>query len=226
MKRIYVIIPARSGSVGVTDKNILPVLGVPIIVRAYRVACSLPHDVRVIVSTDSSQYLRLVQKEGYSDLALRPTKLSTSSAFVIDTIQYELDRVGASNDDLIALLEPSFVGRRYPNLCKAIDMVNNNKADSCLGVYPVPAAFQLTKQFVRNNEGVKFIGPANVNRQQLPLSYVRSGEFYLSRVGLIREEQSLLGGRLEMLETALPFVNIDSVEDVERAINIPEKALD
>jgi CMP-N-acetylneuraminic acid synthetase len=105
-------------------------------------------------------------------------------------------------------------------------MVNNNKADSCLGVYPVPAAFQLTKQFVRNNEGVKFIGPANVNRQQLPLSYVRSGEFYLSRVGLIREEQSLLGGRLEMLETALPFVNIDSVEDVERAINIPEKALD
>lgn len=226
MKRLFAIIPARSGSIGVPDKNILPVGGIPLLVRAYRVARSLPLDVHVIVSTESSQYLTLLRKEGYSDAALRPPELSTSAAFVIDTILYELERVGASDDDLVVLLEPSFVGRRKTNLLQAIERVCCNEVDSCFGAYLVPAVFHHAKQFIRNGEQVQCIGPANINRQQLGPAYVRSGEFYLSRVALIRAERSLLGGRLAMFETAQPFVNIDHADDVERAHQIPNEAQD
>ena len=208
------------------DKNILPIGGIPLLVRAYRVACSLPLDVRVVVSTDSFRYLELLSEEGYADPALRPADLSTSGALVIDAILYELARVGALDDDLIVLIEPSFVGRRSTNLRQAIELVCCKEVDSCFGVYPVPAAFHHAKQFVRDGEQVQCVGPANINRQQLPQAYVRSGEFYLSRVALVRSERSLLGGRLAMFETAQPFVNIDHAADVERAVQIPNDAQD
>lgn len=226
MSRLFAIIPARSGSVSVPDKNILPIGGIPLLVRAYRVACSLPLDVRVIVSTDSSRYLALLGGEGYADPALRPAELSTSGALVIDTILYELARFGAADDDLIVLLEPSFVGRRSTNLRQAIKRVCCNEVDSCFGVYLVPEAFHHAKQFVRDGDQVRCVGPANINRQQLPPAYVRSGEFYLSRVGQVRAERSLLGGRIAMFETAQPFVNIDHAEDMVRAAQIPNDARD
>jgi CMP-N,N'-diacetyllegionaminic acid synthase len=227
MRRLFAIIPARSGSVGVPDKNIAIIGGVPLLVRAYRVACSLPLDVRVIVSTDSVHYLALLRTEGYCDPALRPTELATSGALVIDTILHELARVGAADDDLVVLLEPSFFGERIANLSLAIERVCREEADSCFGVYLVPAAFHHAKQYVRDGAVARPVGQqANVNRQQLPPAYVRSGEFYLSRVGLVRAELSLFGGRLSIFETTQPFVNIDTPEDMQRAVRIAEEAAD
>lgn len=227
MRRLFAIIPARSGSVGVTDKNIAIVGSVPLLVRAYRFACSLPLNVRVIVSTDSAHYLALLRTEGYSDPALRPTELANSGALVIDTILHELARVGAADDDLVVLLEPSFFGERSLNLSLAIERVCCEEVDSCFGVSAVPTAFHHAKQYVCDGAIARPVGrQANVNRQQLPPAYVRSGEFYLSKVGLVRAELSLFGGRLAIFETAQPFVNIDNPEDMERAVRIAEEAAD
>jgi CMP-N,N'-diacetyllegionaminic acid synthase len=227
MSNLFAIIPARSGSVGVPDKNIAVIGGVPLLVQAYRVARSLPLDVRVIVSTDSEHYLALLRSEGYSDPALRPIELATSGALVIDTILHELDRVKASNDDLVVILEPSFFGGRSANIVQAIERVCHGEVDSCFGVYAVPTAFHHSKQYVRNGDHAHPVGEqANVNRQQLPPAFVRSGEFYLSRIGLVRAERSLFGGRLAVFETAHPFVNIDEAEDMKRAARIAEEAAD
>ena len=223
MSNLFAIIPARSGSVGVPDKNIASIGGVPLLVRAYRVARSLPLNVHVIVSTDSPHYLTLLKPEGYKDTVLRSTELSSSGSLVIDTILHELARAGASNNDLVTLLEPSFVGRRRANLKMAIDRVSNGEADSCFGVYQVPTAFHYNKQYVHDGNLLQPVGQqANVNRQELQPAYVRSGEFYLSRVGQVRADRSLFGGRLAMFETAPPFVNIDNVEDMQRAARIAD----
>lgn len=226
MSRLLVIIPARSGSVGVPDKNILPIQGTPLLVRTYLFAKTLSDDANVVVSTDSSHYLSLVNLEGYNDTALRPAELSDSKALVIDTILYELRRVGAKSEDLVVVLEPSFVGRRETNLRLAINQIHHNEADSCFGVYRVPETFHYAKQFFQDGLQFRQIGPGNINRQQLPPAYVRSGEFYLSRVKFVRSERSLYGGRLQLFETAEPFVNIDTPEDGRQALMIPMDALD
>ncbi len=209
------------------DKNIATVGGVPLLVRAYRVARSLPRLARVIVSTDSPRYLSLLEAEGYQDPALRPADLSTSGALVVDAILHELARVAATDDDLVVLLEPSFVGRRRSNLMAALECLARADADSCFGVYQVPPAFHHAKQYVRDGILARPVGQqANVNRQQLPPAYVRSGEFYLSRVGLVRSTRSLFGGRLAMFETTQPFVNIDDPEDMHRAEVISQECAD
>lgn len=221
MNNLFVIIPARSGSVGVPDKNIAEIGGQPLLVRAYRAASNLQCVKQVIVSTDSARYLEILKTESYADPSLRPTELSTSNSLVIDTIIYELARVDASDNDLVAVLEPSFVGKRIANLQLAIENVRNGSVDSCFGAYRVPIAFHHAKQYVNEGGLAKSVGrELNINRQQLSPAFVRSGEFYLSRVSNVRAERSLFGGRLKMFETSQPFVNIDSAEDMKQAIMI------
>jgi CMP-N,N'-diacetyllegionaminic acid synthase len=227
MSKIFAIIPARAGSLGVSDKNIAVVGGVPLLVRSYRIANSLPFEIQTIVSTDSSHYLNLLATEGYGDPSQRPPHLATSESLVIDTIIYELSRCGAQDTDLILLLEPSFVGIRKKNIIAAVNLMQHGEIDSCFGAYSVPPAFHHSKQYVCSGEFAKPVGDKlNINRQQLNTAFVRSGEFYLSRVSLARIERSLFGGRLKILETEKPFVNIDNLDDMANAQLIAEQYIE
>ncbi len=61
--KIYALIPARSGSKGLPDKNILPIDGHPLIAYSIAFARRLPID-RIIVSTDSSAYGEIATRYG------------------------------------------------------------------------------------------------------------------------------------------------------------------
>jgi len=70
------LIPARSGSKRVPDKNIRPLAGHPLI--AYTIAAALQSDVfaTVIVSTDSEQYADIAWYYGAEVLFLRPSEFA------------------------------------------------------------------------------------------------------------------------------------------------------
>ena len=61
MKEVFALIPARSGSKGIPDKNIKLLDGVPLI--AYSIAAALQSSIidRVIVSTDSEEYAEIAR---------------------------------------------------------------------------------------------------------------------------------------------------------------------
>ena len=58
------IIPARSGSKGIPDKNIQDLQGFPLIAYSIGVAKMSKEISRVIVSTDSDQYAKIAKKFG------------------------------------------------------------------------------------------------------------------------------------------------------------------
>ena len=74
MKKIA-IIPARSGSKGLKDKNIIDLCGKPLI--AYSIEAATKSDIfdRVIVSTDSKGYKDIAEQYG-AEVLLRDEKLS------------------------------------------------------------------------------------------------------------------------------------------------------
>ena len=78
MKRIA-IIPARSGSKGVKDKNIIDLCGRPLISYSIEAACKAKVFDRVIVSTDSKRYAK-ISKEWGSDVIMRGDTLSNDLA--------------------------------------------------------------------------------------------------------------------------------------------------
>jgi len=77
--RIYALIPARSGSKGLPDKNILEVDGHPLIAYSIAFARQLAID-RIVVSTDSEAYRAIALRYGGDCPYLRGASASSDTA--------------------------------------------------------------------------------------------------------------------------------------------------
>ena len=83
--RIYALVPARSGSKGLPNKNILPVDGHPLL--SYAVAFGKALDIdQVILSTDSPEYAKIGERYGALVPGLRSAKASSDTAMEEDII--------------------------------------------------------------------------------------------------------------------------------------------
>ena len=89
-RKIIGLIPARSGSVRVPDKNIFEINGEPLICRAVRVALQSEIFSKIVVSTDSKIYSALVKQafDNKVDVLLRPVELATSGSPDIEWVQH------------------------------------------------------------------------------------------------------------------------------------------
>ena len=73
------IIPARGGSKGITDKNLQPVGGIPLIARAIHSALASKSIDEVYVSTDSDRIAEAARSAG-AGVITRPDDISGDTA--------------------------------------------------------------------------------------------------------------------------------------------------
>ena len=79
-KKIVALIPARSGSVRIKNKNILKIQNHPLLAYSIRSAINSKLFSRVIVSTDSKKYKKIAQHYGAEVPFLRPKNISLSNS--------------------------------------------------------------------------------------------------------------------------------------------------
>jgi CMP-N,N'-diacetyllegionaminic acid synthase len=122
MPSAVALIPARSGSERVRDKNIRPLAGHPLI--AYAVAAAREAGVfdRVVCSTDSGKIAEVAQRYGADVPFLRPPELATSTSPDIEWIRHALGHLDA-HYDLFAIVRatnpfrgPEVLRRGYEQL--------------------------------------------------------------------------------------------------------------
>ena len=103
MPSAVALIPARSGSERVKDKNVRPLAGHPLL--AYAVATARQSGIfdRVVCSTDSGKIGEVAQRYGADVPFLRPQELATSTSPDIEWLRYTLDRLG-EHYDLFAIV--------------------------------------------------------------------------------------------------------------------------
>ena len=103
------LIPARSGSKRVPDKNIRPLAGHPLI--AYSISAAIQSGVfaAVIVSTDSERYAAISRYYGAEVPFLRPAEFSGDSSPDIEWIEYTLKRLAVDGRryDCFSILRPT-----------------------------------------------------------------------------------------------------------------------
>lgn len=117
--KIFAMIPARSGSKGVPDKNIKPAGGVPLIGHAVNFAKKLDID-RIVVSTDSEQYCDIAsQHEPMIWWHKRGELASTDTAREEDIIEDYVAQQG-EEPDLWVWLKPTSPFRRVDSVEEAI----------------------------------------------------------------------------------------------------------
>jgi CMP-N,N'-diacetyllegionaminic acid synthase len=106
---IVALIPARSGSKRVPDKNIRPLNGHP--VMAYTIAAALQSGIfsSVIVSTDSERYADIARYYGAEVPFLRPPELAGDVSPDIEWLEYTLKRLEEDSRryDCFSILRPT-----------------------------------------------------------------------------------------------------------------------
>ena len=106
---IAALIPARSGSKRVPDKNIRLLAGHPLI--AYTISAALQSEVfsPVLVSTDSQVYADIAKYYGAEVPYLRPTELAGDLSPDIEWVEYTLNRLQQDGRayDCFSILRPT-----------------------------------------------------------------------------------------------------------------------
>ncbi len=93
MKEILAIIPAREGSKGLRNKNIINVCGQPLMSFAIQSALRCKHITRVIVSTDSERIAEVAKEYGAEIPFMRLNALATDRSSLNDVTTYTLRRL-------------------------------------------------------------------------------------------------------------------------------------
>ena len=198
MKNIA-IIPARSGSKGLPDKNIRELAGKPLI--AYTIEAALESGMfdTVMVSTDSSRYAEIAKKYGAEVPFFRSKETSSDTASSWDTVREVLDKYREAGKafDTLMLLQPTSPLRTAQNIKEAYEEMNRKEANAIVSLcemeYPpqqcnvLPEDLSLDRFVQTSSKGKR--------RQEMETYYRFNGALYLVKVEAFRKNADIYSDR-------------------------------
>jgi CMP-N-acetylneuraminic acid synthetase len=180
------IIPARGGSKGLLRKNILPLLGKPLISWTIEQSLSSKYFDRIIVSSDDEEIADIAKHHGADVPFMRPKELSEDITPMMDVIFHAINFFKDKDIffDYIALLEPTSPLRNIDDIDNAIKELieHQTEADSLVSVGEVhlehPAIMKnIVDGYVKPYEADKTV----FRRQDLNKVFFPYGVIYLSK---------------------------------------------
>ena len=198
-KRVLCIIPARSGSKGLKDKNIRELAGKPLL--AWPVCCARDSKYidRVIVSTDSEKYAAIARQYQADVPFLRPTRLAQDTTTTIDVVDDLLNQLQESYDILV-LLEPTSPLTEANDVDIALESLIESweKADAVVGVtqeIKSHPAYLLTLGDDKKIHSLNSDFSKAVRRQELSTVYRMDGTLYISKVDVLQKQRGFYHDR-------------------------------
>ncbi len=222
-KNILCLIPARGGSIGIKNKNILKVKKKEIINYTIEVSMKLKNYCDIVISTDSKKiFSKCKSKENLIFNGLRPKYLSGPNSLTKDVVRYELkktQKILKKKYKYILLLQPTCPIRDYKKILKCFKIIKKGKFDSILSISNVngnhPFRMKVKKKGLLKNF-MNFKNENMVARQKLPKVYIRSGSIYLTTVKSFLKHDSLVGKKCYGIELfGDETINIDTKQDLE-----------
>lgn len=128
--KVYAIIPARSGSKGLLNKNIRKIDNKPLIAYSIDFAKNCSFIDRVFCSTDSEEYSEIAREYGAEVPFLRSAEAASDSAMeehILSDIRVKFKAYGIEEPDLIVWLRPTFVFRSKGDVEKCVTLLKENK---------------------------------------------------------------------------------------------------
>jgi N-acylneuraminate cytidylyltransferase len=203
--RIVALIPARSGSKRVPDKNVRPLSGHPLI--AYTIAAALQSDIfaDVIVSTDSESYADIAKHYGAEVPFLRPGDIAGELSPDIEWLEYTLERLreGGREYDCFSLLRPTSPFRLPATIQRAWHaFVSEDGVDSLRAVEKCsqhPGKMWVVRG--RRMMPLLPLGPEeqpwhSSQYQSLPEVYVQNASLEIAWTRVVFEERTIAGNVL------------------------------
>jgi len=193
------IIPARSGSKGVKDKNIREISGKPLIHYTIEDARGSDKLSQHVVSTDSEKYAKIAREAGGNVPFLRPKKFATDESPTIDVVKHVVKTYEAENDiriDATVLLQPTTPLRTPSDIDNSINVFLKSNTESLISCYETVHSHP--NHLYEMNENNKLVPLRDQDeiphrRQEFELVYLLNGAVYISSRKLIFENDRLKG---------------------------------
>lgn len=158
LKKILAIIPARAGSKGIKDKNIIDLNGKPLIAYSIEAGLKSKYIDKVVVTTDGEEIAREAIKYGAEVPFLRPEYLSSDNAKTIDAVIHcieEMEKLGEKYD-YVVLLQPTQPLRQSWHIDEAIELILEKNEEALVSVSKVKDNPILIRSIDSNGYAWKF----------------------------------------------------------------------
>ncbi len=224
-KEVIALIPARSGSKSIKDKNIMSMGGKPLIAHSIGHAKESALVDRVIVSTDSEYYAEIARSYGAETPFLRPAEISGDAATDLEVFRHALEYLRRTEGRLpeicvhlrptCPIREPGIIDRMIRILADdpGIDSVRSvSKSQET----PFKMWFMGDGGRMRPAVECGLKEAYNLPRQGLPMVYIQNASVDVVRSSTIMEKNSMTGDSIYgyVMET---FYDIDTAEQFENA---------
>lgn len=193
-ERVLAIVPARSGSKGLPDKNVRDLLGKPLLAWAVLQARASDQVDDVVVSTDSDRYAEVAKQYGGSVPFIRPGHLARDETPIADVVVHLLDWLEERGKayDILTLVEPTSPLRTKDDISVPLEKLTDPEedGDSIVSVRRLREENHpyLVKEIVDGTLDSFYETDVEIyQRQQLPDLFQLEGTIYASRVQPYRE---------------------------------------
>ena len=219
--KVLVIIPARSGSKGIKNKNIKIIQKKPLLAHSIIYAKRCKFIDRIVVSTDSNKYANIARKFKADVPFLRSKKLSGDKVKDYPVIRNCLkisEKYYKTLFDYIILLRPTSPFREKLLIEKGLKKLHNNKFSTS-----IRSVIQTKKhpyrhwKIIKKGKMISIVSnikePYNIPRQQLPKMFFQTGDIEIVKRKTIMNG-SISGTRVIPL-IVKSFYDIDTIDDIK-----------
>ncbi|MEG2058903.1 MAG: acylneuraminate cytidylyltransferase family protein [Lachnospiraceae bacterium] len=199
--RTIAIIPARSGSKGLVNKNIKMLAGKPMI--AYTIeACIASGCFDVVhVSTDSEEYGRIAKHYGAEVPFLREENLASDSATTESVIKSVLQKYremegGDREFSHFAIMQPTSPLRTAEDIREAFALLKEKQADSVIGICQMEHSPLWSNTLPDSHSMEGFLSQTNNReRHEFDTYYRINGAMYLVKTDIYTDHMAMYGPR-------------------------------
>jgi N-acylneuraminate cytidylyltransferase len=223
---VVALIPARSGSKGIENKNLRTLHGKSLLDWSVGAAEKTENISRVVVSTNSSEYAEVAKKAGAEVPFLRPELISQDKSTDFEFVEHALDffyKEGRIPDLIVHLRpttpfrDPGFMDQAISDgLKRKIGVTSvrsvHEMSESAYKSFEIGESGNLVSAFSKINE----LDAANVGRQSFPKTYSPNGYIDLLFPDLILNSGFLHGNNVSPIITE-NTIEIDSESELSMA---------
>lgn len=215
------IIPARSGSKGVKDKNIRNLCGKPLMAYTIEAALKSGEFDEVMVSTDSEKYAEIAKKCGANVPFLRSEVTASDTASSWDMVDEVLANYKKLREcfDTFCLLQPTSPLRTAEDIKSAYQIYKNQAEFAVVSVCEAEHSPLWCGHLPVNHEFIDFVKPENLKQRQAGEKFYRlNGAIYIVNIAKFEIDRQLYkSGSFAYIMSQERSIDIDTELDFQLA---------
>lgn len=216
-KRVIALIPARGGSKGIKNKNIVDLCGKPLIAYTIEATKNSEYIDDIILTTDSEKIAEIGRIYGVEVPFIRPSEFATDTSRTIDAVLHSirfLESIGRFYDTLV-LLQPTEPLRTSKDIDEALEKYVESGYNSIVSVSEVSDHPFLIRKISKNDELIHLLEQnSTVRRQDMPIYYRINGCIYINEISEINCNTSFNDNKCPFVMQTNHSVDIDEEVDL------------